>query len=108
MMIKHKEKAMDKSEFQYGEMVEVQDRGNHVWEERIFMGSIKKAMSPFICVAYGCNDEFYQGCCVRITAWQLIRKIKKPVVEITCRVNGKETKLSDISEETLEAIRASN
>ena len=41
----------------------------------------------------------------RKSVWKYIREIKEPDIEINVKINGKEVKLSDISEETLLKIR---
>ena len=41
----------------------------------------------------------------RNNVWDYVREIKEPDIEITVKINGKEVKLSEISEETLLKIR---
>jgi len=66
---------IDGIEYSYGEEVEVRDGGNY-WEKRIFVGYIKNATEPIICVSDCYEKEFKNEDKFDIYTWGKIRKIK--------------------------------
>ena len=76
--------------FEYGEEIEVKDDGM-TWEEGDFRGYVPGTTRPVI------TDNG--------ASYQYARPIRKPEIEITCKINGKDVSLSDISEETLLKLR---
>lgn len=65
---------IDGVEYSYGEEVEVKDNGD--WVKRIFVGYIKNARQPIICVNVNYEEEFKNGEEFDTTYWKYIRKIK--------------------------------
>ena len=62
-----------------------------------------------ICTHGLCGNDYKNGNWVELYMWNTWRRIsKEPTIEITVKVNGKESKLSNISEETLLKIRKEN
>ena len=49
---------------------------------------------------FDCNEHFTNG-----SVYKYCREIKSETIEITVRINGKEAKLSDISNETLQKLK---
>lgn len=90
--------------FKYGEEIDVSDDGDH-WTKRIFVGYIDGHSHPFACVEGRLESKFLNREKFQTQEWCYARKVQKPEIEITVRINGKEAKLSDISEETLKKIR---
>jgi hypothetical protein len=80
-------------EFEAGEEVEISDCGDN-WYKRIYLG-------------YMDGKHWYRSGTKHDSAysWKYVRKIKQPEIAITVKINGKEAKLSDISEDTLKKIR---
>ena len=74
---------IDGVEYSYGEEVKVSDDGT--WGKRIFVGYIKNAILPIICV-YDSNEKFKNGNKFDITIWKYIRKIQPTL-------SGKKAKL---------------
>ena len=65
---------IDGVEYSYGEEVEVGDDGD--WDKRIFVGYIKNATEPIICVTDYYEEEFKNGDEFRTINWKYIRKIQ--------------------------------
>ena len=65
---------IDGVEYSYGEEVEVGDDGD--WDKRIFVGYIKNATEPIICVSDCYEKEFKDGEVFDIVNWEHIRKIQ--------------------------------
>ena len=65
---------IDGVEYSYGEEVEVSDDND--WVKRIFVGYIKNAKDPIICVTDYCEEEFKNGDEFRTINWKYIRKIQ--------------------------------
>jgi hypothetical protein len=74
----------------YGTEVEVSDYGEE-WSRKTFVSYV-----------HGSDYPVMAG----VDGWKYVRLIDhEPSIEITVKINGKECKLSDISEETLRKIR---
>ena len=65
---------IDGVEYSYGEEVEVRNDG--YWCKRIFVGYIKNAIEPIICVSDTFEKEFKNEDKFDIYTWGKIRKIK--------------------------------
>ena len=65
---------IDGIEYSYGEEVEVRNDG--YWCKRIFVGCIKNAIEPIICVSDTFEKEFKNEDKFDIYTWGKIRKIK--------------------------------
>ena len=65
---------IDGVEYSYGEEVEISD--NDDWVKRIFVGYIKNATEPIICVSDCFEKEFKNGEVFNIVNWKHIRKIQ--------------------------------
>jgi len=90
-------------EFECGDEVEVCDNIHNRWLKRRYIG---KHNEMHVCVAENYQDQFNDGDDeYKVVEWQYCRKIKAPLIEITCKINGKPCLLSDISKETLLQIR---
>jgi len=76
--------------FRPGEIIEIRDGEDHAWGFGTFAG-------------YDFTDKW--PIMVNGMHFKYGRKIPKPSIEITIIINGKESQLSDISEETLLKIR---
>lgn len=66
---------IDGIEYSYGEEVEV-SLNDHDWEKRIFVGYVKNAIQPIICVSSGHKEKFKNGIVFDIVYWKHIRKIQ--------------------------------
>lgn len=66
---------IDGIEYSYGEEVEV-SLNYHDWEKRIFVGYIKNAIEPIICVSDGFENQFKNGDKFYTHEWRYIRKIQ--------------------------------
>ena len=82
--------------FKIGENVLVRDDNSQKWKEKIFNGYLYNDEYPFKTLKSG-----YAQC-------KKDEQPKQPVIEITVKINNKECKLSDISEETLLKLRHTN
>ena len=80
-------------EFEAGEEVEVRNPIGG-WHKREYLG--------FMDGKHWCYQRYDEE---SATVWPQIRKVKQPEIDITVKINGKEAKLSDISEDTLKKIR---
>ena len=94
---------MTTQSFKRGDRVEMKDDGDQ-WIERIYIGTIEGATSPFIAVVHGQENEFADGLRFSVTLWQHIRPIQNKV-EIEVRVNGKTVSPDTLSEETWNNLR---
>ena len=65
---------IDGVEYSYGEEVEVRDDSD--WDKRIFIGYIKNAILPIICVSDYGEKEFKNGEVFYTSTWKHIRKIQ--------------------------------
>ena len=65
---------IDGIEYSYGEEVEVRDYVD--WEKRIFIGYIKNAILPIICVDIYYEEQFKKGKEFVTINWKHIRKIQ--------------------------------
>ena len=65
---------IDGVEYSYGEEVEVGDDGD--WDKRIFIGYIKNAILPIICVDIYYEEQFKKGKEFVTINWKHIRKIQ--------------------------------
>lgn len=84
-------------EFEFGEEVEVSQNGNK-WVKRTFV-----SLNPNNA---GGDKHITVDADGYVSSWKFCRKIEeKPSIEITVKINGKEAKLSDISEDTLNKLR---
>lgn len=94
--------------FKFGQMIEVCDQLYEIWREHRFLayapsGKVITFDSSNEYEKYEDKDEF------ECYEWNHARHIPvEPTIEITVKVNGKESKLSDISKETLLKIREKN
>ena len=67
---------IDGVEYSYGEEVEVRGNDSFDWDKRIFIGYIKNATEPIICVSDTFEKEFKNEDKFDIYTWGKIRKIK--------------------------------
>jgi hypothetical protein len=97
-----------RDKFEEGELVEVSDdRGE--WCKRIFLAKVDSLQFPYLCVYATTESEYKYGEDVCVNTWKYCRKISStPKIELEIKINGKEAKLSDISEETLLNLRNQN
>ena len=65
---------IDGVKYSYGEEVEV--RNDCDWYKRIFVGYIKNAIEPIICVSDAFEKEFKNGNKFYTYEWRYIRKIQ--------------------------------
>jgi len=94
-----------------GDTVWVRDNENDCWHKRIFLVEMKDCNSPFIVTEkdseYLRNPDAYMQ--FYFTCWKEVRTtdpaLDKPKIEITVKVNGKEVKLSTLSDESILAIK---
>jgi hypothetical protein len=75
--------------FDYDEEIEVSDSG-YVWRNKLYIGFAPGKACPYLT-----NFAYHR----------YARPIRKPEIEIAVKINGRDAKLSDISEETLRNIR---
>ena len=73
---------IDGVEYSYGEEVEVRGNDGFDWDKRIFVGYIKNATEPIICVSDCYEKEFKDGEVFDIVNWEHIRKIQPT---LSCR-----------------------
>ena len=78
---------IDGVEYSYGEEVEVRGNDGFDWDKRIFVGYIKNATEPIICVTDYYEEEFKNGDEFRTINWKYIRKIQIDPVEIETYVD---------------------
>lgn len=86
--------------FEWGEEIEVSDDGN-IWMPKVFVGYLPGNQCGPACAC----DKVYEKGCLCVNSRKFARPIRKPEIEITVKINGKESTLKDISEETLLKIR---
>lgn len=67
---------IDGIEYSYGEEVEVVNDYDGDWEKRIFVGYIKNATEPIICVSDDFENKFKNGDNFYTYEWRYIRKIQ--------------------------------
>ena len=83
--------------FDYGEEIEIKQNSSCIhWVKERYVGFVNGSGVPYCTASPGATY-----CQSR----KIVRKLQTPSIEITVKVNGEETKLSDISEETLLNIR---
>jgi len=83
--------------FDYGEEIEIKQNSSCIhWVKERYVGFINGSGVPYCTASPGATYCQSRG---------IVRKLQTPSIEITVKVNGEETKLSDISEETLLNIR---
>jgi len=92
-----------------GDTVWVRDHEQTIWTAKIFLAEFKNAVYPYKTVL-GSNEElFITGKTYGDSAWKYMRTtnpaLDKPKIEITVKVNGKEVKLSTLSDESILAIK---
>jgi len=90
--------------FEYGEEIEVKDRWDLEWKKGIFVGWIDGAKSPYLIVAPGEDNSFKSGKQFQFYLYHYARKIRKPKIEITCKVDGKEVPVSEVFGKYLDRI----
>lgn len=81
--------------FAWGEKIEVRDGDGQDWVRERFCAYLPGRKLPVVCLRDDSNHARY---------W-FARPIRKPEIELTCKINGELRPLSDISEETLLKIR---
>lgn len=84
--------------FEWGEEIEVSDDAKAWYESHYFMGIAPGGEYPYITTTDFDDHKAW-------SSFRYARPVQKPRIEITVKINGKESKLSDISEETLLKIR---
>jgi len=90
-------------EYKTGDRVLVRERDELEWEERVFVCEYN---GKYWCIVGedGCFGDWSTS--GNLNAWQQIQPLEEKLdIALTCTVNGEEVPLSDISEETLLAIR---
>ena len=90
-------------EYKTGDKVLVQDNDDEDWFERVFVCEYNR---KYWCIS-GENGRFSEWSTINeLNAWEYIKPLEEKLdIALTCTVNGEEVPLSDISEETLLAIR---
>jgi len=73
------------------------------YEKRIFL--YEDANGRAVCFSDTQEDEYNNGGEYVACSWKKWRRVPQPSVEITIKINGKDAKLSDISEETLKKLK---
>ncbi len=93
--------------FEYGEEIEISGDGK-VWDKRVFLSYSPGSALPVSTVNPHYRAAIHQGDTVATQCFAFARPIQPDIIEITCKVNGKEQPLSYLSEETLLKIRRDN
>jgi hypothetical protein len=86
------EEIINQPQFEVGEEIEVRADFDGTWAPRKYIG--------YLDGLYWCKSNDYLG-----VAWEHARKLQKPIVEISVKVNGQEVSPDTISEETWNNIR---
>ena len=89
--------------FETGEEVEAYDNTSKRWKKRIYLFSTPKW---HYCVCAQDEHQYKKGGKITyVHGWKKIQTLKTPEIEITIKINGEEAKLSDISDETWNALK---
>ncbi len=84
-----------------GMKILVRDSDDKDWIERIFLVKDKNGLI----IAIKSYQRYMDGELYSAVAWKQFKLIEEPAIEITVKINGKEAKLSDISEETFKKLK---
>ena len=87
-----------------GTYILVRDDDKESWRKKIFL--YKDTRGRILVVGNYCEDNYFTGYLYEVTSWKQWKPIEEPEIEITVKINGKESKLSDISDETLKKLKA--
>lgn len=96
-------------ELKPGDKILIKPSHSSSYMEKIFIahGTEINGKKTVICVNTSDNNNYLKGMYYRTTLWTDWKTIpKEPSIEINVKINGKECKLSDISEETLLKLRS--
>jgi len=77
------EELILKEEFTRWELVEIKDKDNEEWEERIYLTTIEWAWNPYFTVRLSAEEDFKNWKKFGVSRWRQIRKIKKEEETIT-------------------------
>ena len=91
--------------FEYGEKIEVRESNDDPWEKAFFVAFRPGAKYPYCTVHHYYTGEFQQGEPYLGGYYRYVRRIEKPNIEITAKINGKEVPLSKISDETFRNLK---
>ncbi len=84
-----------------GMKILVRDSDDKDWIERIFLVKDKNGLI----IAIKSYQRYMDGELYNAVAWKQFKLIEEPAIEITVKINGKEAKLSDISEEIFKKLK---
>ena len=88
--------------YELGEEVEVKDTGG--WTKRIYISAYEDMYYCIICGKEGNLGSKSKS--LPLAMWPNIRKIKREdTIELTVKINGKTSKLSELSDETIASIK---
>jgi hypothetical protein len=88
-----------------GDVIEVRNYTESGWRKEVLIFIDKNNMA--VCTSCLRGKELHEsGIPYGTNVWRYYRRIpQKPTIEVTVKINGKEAKLSDLSEETLKKLR---